>query len=139
MSELQTKFQRLMEIAPGTLIVRGSNLLVELIEFEVRSKGGLIIANDSSYKLNTVEANKLHLGKVIYTGEGYYDADTKETMPCDMPIGAIVILPKSDIYIISAMAGLAATGNKLVMVPEHQVKMFFKTQADFDKYVEAMQ
>ncbi len=138
MTDLQKRFNALHEKAPGTLILRGSNILVEAIEYEVKSKGGLIIANDSDYRHGTTEANKLQLGRVLMVGQGYYNEDGSES-PCEIPRGAIVILPKTDTHIISTFAGLPVSGMKLHMVAERQILMYFKTEEEYNKYMEVMQ
>jgi hypothetical protein len=143
-SEYLDRFIKLAE-AGSPLILKGASLYVELID-EVgmvdgmkKSKGGIILAQNPDQRLHSVQANQLFLGVVLYSGLGYYDAETDEREPCELQPGMLVLLPKTSLDIVSTFPGLEGlTANKLCRVKETNVIEYYKSEDDYMKTVEIL-
>lgn len=119
----------------GLLQVPGSTHIVEIIkDEELKSKGGIIISAPKAHARNGIEENRLLVGKVVFSGTGYYNDETGENDPLDIPPGAIVILPKYSLSLISVFPGIVEpTNDKLGMVKENQVLAFYKSVEDYNR------
>jgi hypothetical protein len=143
-SKYYEKFKKLTE-AGSPLVLRGANVYVELLsevgeeEGIKKTQSGLFLAEDPKQKLNSISSHRLYLGLVLYSGLGYYDAETGEREPCDLQPGNLVILPKADAKVISTFPGLSdLTQNKLIEVPERAVVAYYKSEEDYMKTVEIL-
>lgn len=115
------------------LQVPGSTLIVEIIrDEEVRSKGGIIISAPSNHARGSIEENRLLVGKVVFSGEGYYNEETGGFDALDIPVGAIVVLPKYSMSMVSVFPGITEpTADKLGLVKENQILAFYASEKDY--------
>lgn len=119
----------------GLLQVPGSTHIVEVIkDEELKSKGGIIISAPKVHARNGIEENRLLVGKVVFSGAGYYNDETGENDPLDIPVGALVVLPKYSLSLISVFPGIVEpTNDKLGMIKENQILAYYKTEEDYNK------
>lgn len=128
-------FSNLREKAADAICVRGSTIVVEIMEEEeIKTEGGIIIASDSDQRRNNVEEHKALIGKVLLVGEGYYDAETKKTEPLEVQVGNIILLPKYSVSYLSVFPALnGLTQNKIALVKEDQILMYFRGQDGYER------
>ncbi len=133
----EKELSTLRELGPGTFVLRGSTLIVEIQEpEEIKTKGGLIVASHADHKKGgSVDAHRVEIGKVLMAGQGYYvetefDAEGNErpahyeTLECQP--GAIVVLPQFSMQPMSHFPGIQRpTGNKLAMVKMDQILAYY--------------
>lgn len=118
-----------------TFVLRGSTLIVEIVEpEELKTKGGIIIAtSDNQIKGGSVAQGRLEIGRVLMVGEGYWDEEKKAFIPLDVSIGAIVILPQYSLQIISTFPGInRPTKNKIAMIKADQVLGLYRSPEAFE-------
>lgn len=120
----EKEFSALRALGPSHFVLRGSTLIVELIDDEeLKTKGGIIIAAPADHvKGGSVSQGKLQVARVLMVGEGYWDEDEKAFTPLDVSTGAIVILPQFATQFLSMFPGIGRpTGNKLAMIKADQI------------------
>ena len=136
MESFAREFAILREMGQDTFVLRGSTMVVEVLEEEeLKTKGGIIIATDRDQrKGNSVEQHKLLVGRVLMTGPGYWDDDKRAYEPLEVSTGAVLILPQFSTQFISMFPGLGRpTGNKLCLVKMDAVLAYYPTEAAYDK------
>jgi len=117
----------------GLFKLRGSTVLVKLVEEELKSEGGIVIATDPNQARGGAEENKLEVGEVVMVGDGYDDEDGSK-IPLDVQVGAIVILPKFGLSKISVFPGMnEPTYNKLAMVKEESVLAYYPSKEAYEQ------
>lgn len=125
-------FKKLREVKGKAYVLRGNNILVEVIHEEVKTAGGIIIAEVKKQVHGNVRENEGLIGIVLDTGEGYYDEETKETVPMDVSVGDIVLLPKYSLSLYTTFPGVVgSTDNKIGMTLESEIKMIFKGEEGY--------
>lgn len=134
-NKLYDKFTRMFSELGPQAVLRGDALLVEILEEpEIKTESGLIIAEDPEQVRGGVNNNKAKVGRVIATGEGYYDPETKENIPLDVPVGAVVMHPPYSVVEYSTFPGLAGlTGNKLGIISEKEVAFYYSSLEAYNK------
>lgn len=137
MSQEETPFEKeftiLRELGEEAFVLRGSNMIVyQLPDEEIKTKSGLILATDSKQVMgNSIEQNKLNVGKVLMTGPGYWNGEGYD--PLEVKPGAIVVLPQYSTSPISVFPGIGKpTGNRLVMVKEDSIIAFYPSQEIYE-------
>lgn len=131
----EKEFSTLRELGSSTFVLRGSTMIVEILEEEeLKTKGGIIIAAPEGHiKGNSVAQNKLQVARVLMLGEGYWDEKEEEFVPLDVSVGAIVILPQFATQFISMFPGIQRpTGNKLAMVKYDQILGLYKSPEAYE-------
>jgi co-chaperonin GroES (HSP10) len=125
----------------GILKVPGSTLIVEILDKEeLKSKEGIILSAPKSHVRGSIEENRLDVGVVVYAGEGYFNEETKQLDPTDIKVGAVVLLPKYSMSLVSVFPGIQApTQDKLALVKEAQILAYYETQDAYDKAKELSQ
>lgn len=125
----------------GLLKVPGSTLIVEILQKEeLKSRGGIILDAPKNHVRGGVEENRLDVGVVIFAGEGYFNEETKELEPTDVKVGAVVVLPKFSMSIVSVFPGITApTQDRLGMVKENQILAYYENESDYLKARELSQ
>ena len=131
--KFETRFTKLTAHCAGAFSLRGSTLLVEIAPVEeIKTASGLIVATDKQQVRGGIEEHRIIYGKVLLSGEGYYNSETNENTPCDIQPGAIVLLPKFGVSYISVFPGMKeVTGMRLGFVKEADVLFFYKDVASF--------
>lgn len=131
MSKFKDFFDKLAE-RPELFDLKGSTMIVELVEEELKSEGGIILAADPNQARGGVDENKLNIGRVLLTGPGY-DTEDGEIEPLPIDRDALVILPKFGVSFISLFPGLKApTGNKLAMCKFDQVLAIIPSEKAYE-------
>jgi co-chaperonin GroES (HSP10) len=133
-SKFQKAFLRLKSEGTELYCLRGNNLLVEVIEQEVKTASGIIIADDPKQRVGGMSEHRGVIAKVLLAGEGYYDPDTKEIEPLDINIGDIVLIPTLSISYYSTFPGLSEpTQNKIGVTLESEVKFYYRGEGALEK------
>jgi hypothetical protein len=137
MESFQKDFEILRELGPQTFVLRGSTLLVEILPKEdIKTASGLIIATPKDHiKGGSVTAHAVEIGRVLMSGQGYWDEDANPELagkhregylPLECQPGAIVVLPQYSITLMSHFPAIQRpTENKIAMVKMDQVLMYF--------------
>lgn len=113
--------------------LKGSTLLVKLIDEELKSSGGIVIATSSDQLKGGIDTNRLHVAEVLMSGEGY-TLDDGSLEPLECQPGAVVVLPKFGLSFISVFPGLQTpTGEKLAMVKEDQILCFYPSAEAYEQ------
>lgn len=108
--------------------LRGSTIIVEIIDEELKTESGIILQTDKNQAIGGVDSNKLHVGKVLMTGPGYEDEDG-EIEPLEVGPGAMVLLPKYGLSFVSMFPGLnEPTGEKLALVKFDQILAYYPSE-----------
>lgn len=119
-------FERIREIKDKTYVLRGDQVIVEVIEREVRSKGGLVIAQVTNQAHGHAKENEGLIGYVLDVGAGFYDEETGETVALDTKVGDIVLLPKYALSHYSTFPGIVEpTNNKVAMCKDSEIRLTF--------------
>lgn len=132
-AKFETFFKKLAETGSSTFVLRGGTLIVELLnEEELKSKGGIILSAPSSHARGSTEENRLHVAKVLMTGEGY-EGENGERIPTEVKMGAMVILPKYAPQFVSVFPGISEpTNNKIALIKEEQILAYYPTQESYE-------
>ena len=69
----------------------GDILLVEKIKFPEKRVGGIILASPSKNLLNTMTADEPNFYRVLLTGKGFYDDETKQDVPLECSPGDVIL------------------------------------------------
>lgn len=128
------EFTILRELGEEVFVLRGSTIIVEILDDEeLKTKGGLIIATDSKQtRGDSVSAHRLQVGRVLMTGPGY-DGDDGEVIPLEVKPGAMVVLPQLSTTHLSMFPGIQRpTGNKLALVKEDNILCYYPTAEAYD-------
>lgn len=145
----------LTELGPETFVLRGSTLIVEILEpEEIKTKSGLVIAQDINHSRgNSVAAHRVEVGQVLMAGEGYWvepiisspstgGAGSRQAGyfdPLPAQPGAVVVLPQYSTQLMSHFPGVQRpTNNKLAMVKMDQVLAYYPTQEAYNLAKEKM-
>lgn len=125
------EFNKLIELGSNVFVLRGSTIVVEILpDEEIKTAGGLVIATNSNHiRGNSVEAHKLKFGRVLMTGQGYWDEELKGYVPLDVKTGAIVILPQYSTQFISTFPGIQRpTENKIALLKESDLLGYYPSE-----------
>jgi hypothetical protein len=138
MESFQKDFEILRELGQETFVLRGSTLLVEILpREEIKTSGGLIISTPKDHtKGGSVTAHAVEIGRVLMSGQGYWNEEKAnpegylipkggyDSLECQP--GAIVVLPQYSITLMSHFPAIQRpTENKIAMVKMDQVLMYF--------------
>jgi co-chaperonin GroES (HSP10) len=131
--KFETFFNELESLGKSTFVLRGSTLVVEILnEEELKSKGGIIMSAPSNHARGSAEEHRLHVAKVLMTGEGYVDEEGN-AVPTDVKKGAMVILPKYAPQFVSIFPGISEpTNNRIALVKEDQILAYYPTQEAYE-------
>ena len=129
------KFETLFKELEGSAIITGDTLLIEVLaEPELKTESGIILAVDPDQRIGGVESNRAKIGYVLGVGEGYYDSETGETIPLDVPVGAVVIIPTFSMRELSTFPGMASmTSGKLGIISEKEVNFYYRDLETYEK------
>lgn len=127
-------FSKLQELGNSTFVLRGGTLVVELLaDEELKSKGGIILAVPDAHKRNSIAENKIKAGRVVAVGEGYV-GDDGERIPCDVNVGAIVLLPPYAPQYVSVFPGIAEpTQDRLALIKEDQILAYYTSEEAYEQ------
>ncbi len=147
----ENEIAALREMGPGTFVLRGSTLLVEIQEpEEIKTKGGLVLASSGDQrKGGTTEAHRIEVGKVLMAGQGYWNEEMNNDIvnskaqtitlirggyePLECQAGAIVLLPQFSTQLLSHFPGIQRpTGNKLALVKMDQILAYYPSQEAYE-------
>lgn len=145
----EKELSTLREMGPDTFVLRGSTLIVEIMEpEEIKTKSGIVLSSPTDHvKGGSAQAHRVEIGKVLMAGQGYWDQsrigysdDIGQTilegsyLPLECQPGAIVMLPQFSTQPMSHFPGIQRpTGNKLAMVKMDQVLAYFPSQEAYQE------
>jgi co-chaperonin GroES (HSP10) len=142
-SRYLTRFKRLAEDAKDAYVLNGEFVLVESIpEEELKTKSGLIIASAKpNTQFNSINEQKPNWVRVIAVGEGYYTQDTAEdgtivekTVPLDVQVGDIVLLPRISIHYFSIFGELEGyEADSVGLAKASEIQLRFHGQEGYER------
>ena len=114
----------------------GNYMLVEeLKESEFKTKAGIIISATPSNQLNALASDKPTFVKILLTGSGELNPDTKELEPYDVNPGDICLLPGTSIKRFSVYGKLVNYGEKVIgLALATDIQKRWKGEAAFNEY-----
>ncbi len=142
---------KLREMGQETFVLRGSNIIVEILEpEEIKTAGGIVLTTSSKHNAgNSINAHRVEVGRVLMTGPGYWvdEQSAREIEPgiydvgqegkyetLEVKPGAIVLLPQYSIQPMSQFPGIQRpTGNKLAMVKMDQIFAYYPTEEAYER------
>lgn len=128
-------FGKLNDERKGLFTLTGNCLLVEeLPDEEFKTDSGIIIAGNQR-QVTGIQADKPTFVRILLVGEGYFDEDTKETIPCDSKQGDIVLIGAHGVRWFSVFGKFMnyGSGNRIGICRETEIQMHFQGQEGFDK------
>jgi co-chaperonin GroES (HSP10) len=111
-------------MAAGAENVRliGSTILVEVVERERKSAGGIILSARP-------EGKELTECIVVATGAGYYDDETGEDVPLDTRVGDIVYAEPMNVRLLYSFPVAGYRAHDIGLLDEGQILMRFRGEA----------
>jgi co-chaperonin GroES (HSP10) len=133
-------FTKLRELGDDSFVVRGSTIIAEILpEPEIKTASGLILTTPSDHVSRSLADNRLKVAKVLMTGPGYYDPDTKTIEPLDVKPGAVILVPQFTAQNISLWPGLNQSAvDKLILVKEDNILCYYPSEEAFNRATEVM-
>lgn len=133
-SKFSNKFAKLAAEGSDLFELRGSSIIVELLpEPEMKTAGGIIIAQDKNQLHGSVLQHKATVGLVLAVGAGFYDPETGKDIPLEVEVGDVLLLPTFSITLLSNFPGLEGiTGNSLGLVKDESILFRYKGQEAFE-------
>lgn len=127
-------FKELKEAGQDHFTLTGSCLLVESIpKEELKSKGGIIIADTKSYK-ETLQDGRPIWVRVLMTGAGYYDDETGEDIPGWVSPGDIILVGQASCQWFSEFGNLEGYDTQTIGITrEEEIKLQFKGEEGYKK------
>lgn len=127
--------------AANTFVLAGNRMLVERLDSgEVKTKGGIIMAEAPGRSTNELKTHKPLVCVVIAVGEGYTGEEVDAPkIPLDCKPGNIVVLNAIGVSFFSTLPGIGSyTEMKVGLTTEGDVQMRFRDINQFDEYVNAV-
>lgn len=120
--------------------LRGNRLLVELVpKEELKTKGGLVIAQSLSDHKSTTEMSRADVAIVLAVGEGYYDDESGADVSMDIKVGNVVLLSRFGLRTYSSFPGIQGmTPDTMALCRDNDVHAVWANIEEFDKYKQAM-
>ena len=119
----------------------GDFLLVELIkDEEFRTKSGLVIAQSVNQRqISGLSADKPTFARILATGPGYYDDETKADVSLESKPGQIILIATNSFKSFSVFGKLINYGEvELGLTRESEVQARFENQEAFDRYFDRL-
>lgn len=136
-SKFLERFKRLSALTSQEFVLVGERMLIEVFpQTELKTKGGIIIADPSGYKTET-QTNRPLLGVVLAVGQGYVDEDGKEE-PNEYKPGEVVIVSRMGPLYYSEFPGLGSTNNEIAMTRSSEVHMSWPNIEAYEKFREVI-
>lgn len=128
-------FKKLKKEGKDLYQLVGSALLVEKYEEpEVKSKGGIIMADGGTARENLGDAKTTWV-RVLAVGEGYYDHETGKDIPIDVKPGDICLVGRISCQWFSrfgAVDGYSIT-QPIGITREEEIRLRLKGPKSYDK------
>jgi hypothetical protein len=144
----------LKELGEKTFVLRGSNMIVEILpKEEIRTEGGLILqASIGQTKGDSAAAHEVITAKVLMCGQGYWnesagmvevepgsgiyqDTHTGKYEALEVQPGAIIFLEPNVYRTMSHFPGIAKpTQNKLAMIKMDAIQAYFPTEQAYNEF-----
>lgn len=132
------KFKRLQD-HKALFELRGDRLLIEVLpKEELTTASGLFIATDINQRSATKD-NQATLGVVLLVGEGFYDDETKVSVPLDVKPGNIILLSGMGLKYYSSFPGIQGyVPNTIALTRDSEVHMVIPDAETYEKYKEVL-
>lgn len=124
--KLINAFRALNDIRKDSFHLIGDICFVQVIDQEVKTKSGLVLAEHSKQALNGVGPDKPTLCRILMVGEGEVDADGND-IPQEVRAGDIVVVGKHAVKIISSLGNTVLQEEKteVGMIKASEIQMRF--------------
>lgn len=129
-------FQALNGENKGLFTLTGDCLLVEIIKDQdlQKTKSGIILADTSKEQVNGVYSDKPTFARVLMSGEGYYNDETKEAIPLESKPGDIVLAGKHSFKRFSMFGRLVVSNDvEICLMRDNDVQGRFSGEEAFNK------
>lgn len=137
-SHYLSKFSKLTEGAKKGFVLRGNLMIVEKIEFEVKTASGIYLnAVNNKHKTFGLHENSPEYYVVVQTGEGYEDG---EEMECK--VGDVVIIPQGGVNYLSYFGSTISQEDKtdvLGIARSSDAFMVFNGAEGFEKFFKELE
>lgn len=127
MAKLINAFKSLNDVRKETFHLIGDICFVQVLDQEVKTKSGLVLADHAKQIMNGVGPDKPTICRVLMVGEGEVDADGND-LPLEVNVGDIVIVGKHAVKIISSLGNTVLHEDKtevgMIKAAEIQMRFF---------------
>jgi co-chaperonin GroES (HSP10) len=130
------RFLALAGAASDTHTIVGDVILVQKIKHsERKTRSGIIIGVETSRRqAGSLSENRAQFVRVLAVGKGYYDEDTKETIPLDVKPGDIALVSELGVKWFSAFGDLDDYEPETVgLARESEIQLRFHGQAGYER------
>lgn len=119
-SKLLPFFKENRDRLKETMELVGDMLVVERIQFpENKTASGLIIATRPSDTFNSVAADMPGFYRVLMVGAGFYNDETKESVPLDIEPGDCILTGSVSVKLFSMLPMLQLAETNVIGVTRH--------------------
>ncbi len=120
-----------------TLEIPGDTMIIERLAFpERRTASGLIIADTKHSSMVGLTSEMPHFYRVLYAGAGYYDDDTKESLPLEINTGDIIHTAAGSVKLWSSFPVLEVTDSDVLGITRHgDILMRWKSEDAFLEFL----
>lgn len=127
-------FNALNDVRQEAFHLIGDICFVQVLDQEVKTKSGLVIADHAKQVMNGVGPDKPTICRVLMVGEGEVDADGKD-IPLEVNVGDIVIVGKHAVKIISSLGNTVLREDKteVGMIKASEIQMRFFGQDAYNR------
>ena len=132
---MEVQYLNEFKSAAKLFTLSGNRILVERLDTgEIKSKGGIILAESTAYK-SDLKSHKPLVCMVLAVGEGYTQEDKDEKIPLDVKPGDVVVLNALGVSFFSTLPGVASyTEMRVGITSESDVQMRFASLEHFEEY-----
>jgi len=136
----EQEFTTLRNLGQDHFVIRGSTIIAELLpEPELKTASGLIISAPSDHVGRSTNDHRLKVAKVLMTGPGYFDPETRTYDPLDVKPGAVILVPQYTTQFLSAWPGVNKSAiEKLILVKEDNILCYYPSEEVYVAATKAM-
>lgn len=132
---MKAKHADCYELIADTMIVE------EIPPPEQKTKGGIIIPTTGGKmtQVTGMEMDRPVFVRVLDVGNGYYDEENDKLIDLGVVPGDVVLVGRVSAQRLSTFGPLVSeSGRQLAITRESEVKLRFKSDADYDKCMQAL-
>jgi len=133
-------FKELEKFRKDLFTLTGDCLLVEVLKEDElqKTKSGIFLAEKKDQIIG-VHADKPTFARVLLVGEGFYNDETKESIPLDTKQGDIVLVGNHSLKRFSSFGKLPVDGDiEIALMRDGDIQMRFLSEDSYDKTFEVL-
>lgn len=122
----------------------GNCLFVEKMPVKERkTKSGILypqLGGDASRNIKSMTADYSEFVRILMCGEGYYDPETKETMPLEVKVGDVVLVSQQAVRWFTVFGDLADADHieKIGITQEDQIMAKGAGEAGYELFFDCL-